>query len=258
VTRRKREPFEHSGGENGILLLHGFSGSPFEVRELGARLHRRGYSIYAPELPGHGGDVRVLGRVRRDDYLEAAEALFDLAQRRSKRVYVVGFSLGGALGLHIAQRRNPAALVTINSPVFMPPHVAVASRISKSIPLPVNINALFGHAGYVTVPASALATFLSVLARVRRGLHDVRCPLLVLHSARDTVVPVANASTIADAVSSPDRRVIILSHGPHLMTVGTRLDAIEPLVAEFLERMDRGHAPRGRISAESSANRPTR
>jgi carboxylesterase len=255
VTRRKRDPFEHAGGESGILLLHGFSGSPFEVRELGARLHQRGYSVYAPELPGHGGDVRVLGRVRRDDYLEAAEALFDLAQRRSKRVYVVGFSMGGTLGLHIAQRRDPAALVTVNSPVFMPPHVhhgAALSRVSKSIPVPVNLNALFDHEGYVTVPASALATFLSVLARVRRGLHDVRCPLLVLHSARDITVPVANAAAIADAVSSPDRRVIILSQGQHLMTVGTRLDTIEPLVAEFLERMDRGHARHGRTSAESS------
>jgi carboxylesterase len=255
VTRHKREAFEHAGGDTGILLLHGFSGSPFEVRELGARLHRRGYSVYAPELPGHAGDVRVLARVRRDDYLDAAEALFDLVQRRNERVYIVGFSMGGTLGLHVAQRREPAALVTINTPVFMPPHVhhgAAVSRVSKNIPVPVNINALFGHVGYPTVPASALATFLSVLERVRRGLHDVRCPLLVLHSARDITVPVANAAAIADAVSSPDRRTIILSQGQHLMTVGRWLDTIEPLMLEFLERMDRGHARDGRSSVGSS------
>lgn len=255
MTRDKRGPFEHAGGDTGILLLHGFSGSPFEVRELGARLHRRGYSVYAPELPGHSGDVRILARVQRDDYLEAADALFDLVQGRNERVYIVGFSMGGTLGLHIAQKRAPAGLVTINTPVYMPPHVhhgAAISRVSKNMPLPVNIYAMFGHIGYPTVPASALATFLSVLARVRRGLHDVRCPLLVLHSARDITVPVKNAAAIADAVSSPDKRVIILSQGQHLMTVGRWLDAIEPLIGEFLERMDRGHPRDGRTSVQSS------
>jgi carboxylesterase len=253
VTARKRGPFEHAGNDTGILLLHGFSGSPFEVRELGARLHQRGYSVYAPELPGHHGNARILARVQCADYLEAAEALFDVVQQRKERVYVVGFSMGGTLGLHIAQRRKPAALVTINSPVFMPRHVhhtAAVSRVSKDLPVLVNLNALFGHEGYATVPASALATFLSVLERVRKGLPDVRCPLLVVHSARDITVPVANATAIGDEVSSKDRRVIILSQGEHLITVGKWLDTIEPLIVEFLERMDRERARDSRTSAQ--------
>ena len=253
MTPRKREPFEHAGGDTGILLLHGVSGSPFEVRDLGARLHRRGYSVYAPELPGHSGDARALARIQRDDYLEAAEALYDVVQQRNKRVYVVGFSMGGTLGLHIAQKREPAALITINTPVFMPRHVhqsASLSRVSKDFPLLVNLNALlFGHAGYATVPAWALETFLSVLERVRKGLSKVRSPLLVLHSARDITVPVANASAISESVSSEDQRVIILSQGDHLITVGRWLDTIEPLIIEFLDRMDRGSVRDSRTSA---------
>ena len=256
MTHHKRAPFEQAGSETGILLLHGFSGSPFEVRELGARLHKRGYHVYAPALPGHYGDVRALSHVRPEDYLREAETAFDRVQSRSARVYVIGFSMGGTLALHVAQRRAPAARVTINTPGFMPRHVhhsAAVSRLHQKLPVPVNPRALLGsHIGYPTVPASALATFLAVLKHVRSGLHDVRCPLLVIHSKRDITVPVANATAIADAVSSADRRVIIVPQGDHLATVSPWLDVIEPHLFEFLERMDRGDTPAGRTKAELS------
>jgi len=258
VTPRKRsfEPFELPGGDDAVLLLHGFSGSTDEMRELGARLHARGYDISAPALPGHRGDVRELEHVTDEDYFAMALAQFDRLARARKRVYVAGLSMGGALGLYIAQHRTPAAVITISTPVRMPSHiyggVHLVARHRASVHLPVNLNAYFGGIGYPTVPASAVRTFLSVVTQVRARLPDVHCPLLVLHSARDLTVPFANAALIDASVGSVDRDVVVFDEGQHLMTVGRGLDVIEPYVSEFLIRVDREHARDGRTPAKPS------
>ncbi|MBV8171094.1 MAG: alpha/beta fold hydrolase [Candidatus Eremiobacteraeota bacterium] len=251
---RAWEGFELTGtAPAGILLMHGFSGSPDEVRELGARLHARGYSVRAPALPGHNGDVRELDRVSADEYLNAALGEFDRVESASERAYAVGFSMGGALALHIAQRRRPDAVVTINAPVRMPSHVYggvhLVARHQASVHLPVNPNAYLGTIGYPTVPAHAVRTFLDVVERVRDGLGDVHAPLLVLHSARDLTVPFSNAALIDESVASSHRDVVVLEEGQHLMTVGRWLDVIEPYIVEFLARMDRGHARDSRNGA---------
>lgn len=257
MTRRKRaaDAFELPGDDRAVLLMHGFSGSPHEVRDLGERLHAHGYSVVAPALPGHRGDVRELDGVTAGDYLDMALTRYEMLERSHTRVHVVGFSMGGALGLHIAQRKRPAAVVTINTPVRMPSHVdggvRLVARHRAHTHLPVNPNAYFGTVGYPTVPASAVATFLAVLAHVREGLADVHSPLLVLQSARDMTVPSANAALIDASVASRDRNVMVFREGQHLMTIGRWLDIIEPHIAEFLARADRGHARDSRTSKTS-------
>ncbi|MBV8281592.1 MAG: alpha/beta fold hydrolase [Candidatus Eremiobacteraeota bacterium] len=238
--------FELPGGDRGVLLLHGFSGSPDEVRELGARLNIQGYSVRAPALPGHHGDVLELDRVGEQEYLDSALDWFDRASTTFHKNFVVGFSMGGALALHIAQHRRPAGVVTVNTPVRMPSHVYggvhLVARHHARVHLPVNPNAYFGTIGYPTVPAHAVRTFLSVVERVRNGLPDVHTPLLVLHSIRDMTVPFANAALIDASVGSRDRDVVVLKEGQHLITVGRGLDVIEPYIVEFLARVDKGHA----------------
>jgi len=258
VTPRKRsfDSFELPGGDRAVLLLHGFSGSTDEVRELGARLNAWGYDVTAPALPGHRGDVRELETVTDADYFTMALAQFDRLARERERVYVIGLSMGGALGLYIAQHRAPAAVVTISAPVRMPSHVYggvhLVARHRASVHLPVNLNAYFGGIGYPTVPASAVRTFLSVVTQVRAGLADVHCPLLVLHSARDMTVPFANAALIDASVGSLKREIVVFDEGQHLMTVGRGLDVIEPYVSEFLVRADREHARDSRTQAKPS------
>ncbi len=245
--------FERSGGAASVLLLHGFSGAPAEMRELGDRLHARGYGVIAPALPGHAGDANALKGLGVDDYLRAAEEAYDVASLRSERLYIIGLSMGGALALHLAQSRSVSAIVTINAPVFMPAHVQhgvpFVARHAADAPLLVNLNALFGSIGYATVPASAVTTFLDVIAHVRGSLHEVRSPLLVLHSSRDATVPHGNAHEIMRAVASEDKQAVIFEEGRHLITVGRWLDTIEPPIIEFLTRMDRGARRDSRTNA---------
>ena len=249
------DAFEFAGGEKGVLLLHGFSGTPAEVRDLGARLHRLGYGVSGPILPGHSGEPRELEAIGVGDYLRAAEVAFDALRERHRVVHVVGFSMGGALGLYLAQNRQLDALVTINAPLEMPAHVQrsvpFVAKYAANAPLPVNPRALFGHPGYPAMPAHSVATFLDVLEYVRAGLAHLACPLLVLQGASDETVPASNADAIVRG-SGSHARSIIVPDAPHLMTMGRWLDTIEPFIARFLADADRGVARDGRNSAELS------
>ena len=253
VTRNHNAAaFEYAAGENGILLLHGFSGTPAEIRELGARLHSRGYGVSAPALPGHAGHTRSLDETTIDDYLQFAESAFDVVRRRYRAVYVVGFSMGGTLGLHLAQRRLPNALVTINAPIELSAHVhsgvPLVAKHAARVPLLVNPRALFGHPGQPAMPAHAVATFLGVLERVKAGLAEIEIPLLVVQGARDETVPVSNANAIV-AASGARSRSMMVPNAPHLLTMGRWLDVIEPAIASFLSEADRGQLRDARSSA---------
>jgi carboxylesterase len=230
-----------------VLLLHGFAGSPFEMRELGQRLERRGLAISTPALPGHATKPDDLLRIKADDYFAAAEAAWDETARRADRVYVVGLSMGGSLGLHLAATRPVAGLVTISTPLQASKLVSAGAplleRIHPQLPVPSRIGVrLSGDEGYSSIPISSVGAFLQVLERVRARIAHVRSPLLVIHSIYDPTIPVENARLIHAGVASTDRSLHITKRGLHLLTRPRYVGSIEPAIGDFIERLERAHA----------------
>jgi carboxylesterase len=188
------EPFALEGGKSGVLLFHGFSGSCFEVRALAGELNAAGFGVLAPALAGHGTVPDDLAGITCDEFFAHAEEAYRHAARRHRRLAVVGLSMGGTLGLHVAARYPIAGLVTISTPVFMSRLVSVsvplANRFIPQRRVISNYAAWRNEVvGYRTTPVSSLAVFLEVLNRVRRELSYVSQPLLAIHSANDTTVP---------------------------------------------------------------------
>src|SRR5438477_5580237 len=89
------------GGPRGVLCLHGFTGTPFEVRPLAEALAARGFTVSAPALAGHCGTLDELACTGWPDWLASAEQALDrlLAEVGGRPVAVAGFSLGGLLAL---------------------------------------------------------------------------------------------------------------------------------------------------------------
>jgi carboxylesterase len=234
------EPFTlGSGGSAGVLLLHGFSGSVSEIRALGHDLHAAGFGVVAPTLAGHGTTPQDLTRITRDDFLTSAEDAFRTAAERFARVYVVGLSMGGTLGLHLAARHDVSALVTVSAPVFM------GRLVSLSVPIAMRWaprrNVISNYAawrgevvGYKTTPLSSLGAFLDVLKIVRRELPRVDTPLLIIHSTGDQTVPAGNAQFIAAHVKSRVKHVRMYQGGRHLLTLPPHLPRVSNDVVEFL------------------------
>ena len=244
------EPFVLGEGGAGVLVFHGFTGSPFEVRALGELLHANGFSVFAPALAGHATAEADLEGTTADDYLEAAERAYDEASRRCQRLYVVGLSMGGTLGLHLATRYKLPGLVTISAPVFLYPMVnASVPVIEQWLPglrAPSNFAAWQGNViGYKSTSIGAVRVLVDVLDRVRAELKSVSSPLLILHSARDYTVPVSSAKAIHENVASALKRLELLEAGSHLMTIEPNLSLIGETVVGFLKQLERDACPEG-------------
>src|SRR6202034_3106811 len=97
------EPFEHDGGRVGVLLCHGFTGSPQSLRPWAQFLAEAGLTVSVPLLPGHGTSWQEMNRTTSDDWLATAgQALAEL-RAQCDEVFLMGLSMGGCLALRLAE-----------------------------------------------------------------------------------------------------------------------------------------------------------
>jgi carboxylesterase len=109
----EHQPFQLGEGMGGALLIHGFPGTPAEVRWIGQALANSGWHARGPLLPGFGPDIVNLGRRRRQDWLQAVKREWVALRGTHAISLLLGYSMGGALALHLAHEAPPDILVLI-------------------------------------------------------------------------------------------------------------------------------------------------
>lgn len=200
------------------LLIHGYLGSPFEMEPLAEPLRNLGLDVRLPVLPGHCSSISEFKKNNFDTWRSFIEQEYDKAQAEYENVAVIGLSLGGTFALHLAECRTPVAAVVMDAPVF--PYMAWPGQAwdwSKLF-LPV-VRKFYTNAvlqpwdeesykiapwkGYTKVvhPVQQL-NMLKGFRRVRKNLHKVTSPVLVMHDARDRAVRPENFLCIVQGVSS--------------------------------------------------------
>ena len=105
--------FESQRGDTGILLLHGLTGAPAEVKPLGDYLSERGISTLAPWLAGHGTSPGDLAKTRWQDWAESAREALESLQKRCSKVFVGGLSMGADQALHLASHFPVAGVLSM-------------------------------------------------------------------------------------------------------------------------------------------------
>lgn len=242
------EPFDLVGDDPlGVVLLHGFTSTPFEIGYLGQALAARGFSVTAPLLPGHGTSTDDLDRIRWPDWVAAVDAAVTRTRTRCDRVALVGQSLGGLLSLYVASKRSDVTCVTsLAAPLWLAGLGHWAARWTapgawldrvKTLPKlggsdvrdPV---ARKLNPAYRTIPTRALAELVTFMDVVDKVLPDVRQPVLVLHGQQDHTAPVECARYIASRTRA--YRVRILPRSYHLLAIDVERDIVASEVTSFL------------------------
>ena len=206
------EPFEHEGGHVGVLLCHGFTGSPVSMRPWADHLAAEGLTVSLPCLPGHGTrwqDMQITGW---QDWYAAVDKAFMALTERCEQVFVMGLSMGGALALRLAQEHGSAVrgLVLVNPAVTLSDRRLVALPVAKHV-----IPALKGisndikkpgmdEGAYPRMPLRALHSLRQGLRAVEADLPKVTQPVLVFRSPEDHVVPPESTRVLLTRVSSTD------------------------------------------------------
>jgi carboxylesterase len=122
IIQRSTDPFFYSAGKTGILLIHGFTGSPSEMRPMGKYLHQQGFTVSAPLLPGHGTSPEDLQQTKWQDWWMCVKnAFMALQQADVEKIAVVGHSMGGILALLLASeyQKELTSVVTLCAPIIV-------------------------------------------------------------------------------------------------------------------------------------------
>ncbi len=234
------EPFLFKGNGVGILLSHGFLGTPQSVRELGEWLHKFGFTVYAPRLTGHGTSIYDIEDSKYTDWLNDLEAGYLKLKETCHDVFIVGQSMGGALSLQLAAKfPDIKGAITINAALHVPaydqyrnvfgPHFVAEGAPDIKDPQAFEIT-------YDSVPLSAIHELQKVIELTADQLENVHTPILVLTSKSDHVVPPADSRKILREVSSTFKQQIMLENSYHVASLDFDKQIIAKSCYDFIKK----------------------
>jgi carboxylesterase len=235
------------------LCLHGYTGTPYEVRPLGEALSAHGFDVDAPLLTGHGHDPAVCNRTSWTTWLGDAVAAYDAGSSRSAgedglRV-VVGSSMGGLLALQLSLVRPVDALVLLAPALrfFPSQELAVAAlasglwRVRPFVPKEApggdvgDVDAQKNNPTYKVLPARGIVELWHLQRATARVLPQVTTPVCALHGDDDGTIDPASAAAIASAVASPVVEHHRLAKTRHLVGLDVERDVVTALALRFLD-----------------------
>jgi carboxylesterase len=239
------EPFSAPGGPVGVVLVHGFTGSPVSMRPWADYLATAGLAVELPRLPGHGTTWQQMNTTAWTDWYAEVDRSFLALAANCDDVLVAGLSMGGCLALRLAEERpdQVAGIVLVNPSVASENRqlsaVPVLKHVLKSVPGITNDMKKGGvdEYGYDRTPLKALHSLMRMWKLTRRDLHKVAAPLLVFRSAVDHVVEPLSTKLILEGVSSTDITERILDDSYHVATLDNDAPTIFAESAAFAKRV---------------------
>jgi carboxylesterase len=254
----KQTDFYLPGGRSGVLLIHGLTGTPTEMRLVGKGLNRAGFTVYGMQLAGHCGDEQDLLKTGWHDWYRSVGLAADRLRKDVDHMFVAGLSMGALLALKLAaDRPEEVDGLGLYGTTFVYDGWTIPwiSKLSFLLPLWVGLG--FGHrrkfhecfpygikderirhriagsmlngdsaaAGLPGNPWPSLAEFYRLSFRVRQQLHSIRTPCLVVHAVDDDVASLKNVRMIVRGVSGPVDTVL-LENSYHMVTVDQERDQV--------------------------------
>ena len=244
------EPFFLPGTNNtGCLLIHGFTGTPKEVRWLGEYLAGQGYTALGVRLAGHATRPEDMIRSTYTDWMASVEDGYHILKGVTPDVYLVGLSMGGALSLLMSTRLAVKGVVAISTPSELPRDYSLwLIRLvaffrpfhSKNNNPPgtgwFDHEAWRDHISYPLNPARSAGELKLLLGEMRAALPKVNVPTLLIHSRDDTYVLPDNMARIHAALGARDKEMLWVTGSGHVVTRdAARAQAFEA-IAKFLRR----------------------
>jgi carboxylesterase len=241
------EPFTHDGGSTGVLLCHGFTGSPKSMRPWAEYLAAEGLSVSLPRLPGHGTNWREMARTRWEDWFAEVSRSFEELSKRAGEVFVMGLSLGACLGLRLAEVRGDAVrgLVLVNPSLTADTKLFLLAPAMKYL-----VPSLKGitddikkpgvtELGYDRVPVRAAAALPRLWKLTRFGLGELTQPVLVYRSTEDHVVGPGSMQALRAGLPTGQLTVRSCEDSYHVATLDNDAPEIFAGSLEFIREHSR-------------------
>ena len=254
-------------GSHGVLLLHGFGDTPQTLSLLARRLHKAGYGVFAPLLPGHGRTMDVFRRSRAEEWIDAANRALLSMRIRHDSVRVVGLSMGGALAVLVASRDQAiSALVLIAPYLGMPRQLRFAAathwlwgglagdvnaRNPRSIHDAIEREQ---NLAYGSVTGRTLFELWKVVRRACKALPRVTSPTLIVQSREDPRVSPRVAEFALEQLGAAEKQLIWTEGAGHIITVDYGRERVFSEVERWL-RLHIGHGRQPLLTSKAAVER---
>ena len=245
-----------------VLLFHGLTGSPFELKKYGQFLYNNGYDVFAECLPGHGEKFEEIYTVKYEDWLDFAYSRFEKLKSEYENVFVSGLCLGAvlALAVGIKYKNKVSGIIALSTTLFldgwrlpwykcfMPLAFCTILRFYYNYPEcePHGVKNLKtrnavkkllekGNVGMNDFPMTGFRELLELSAFVRRNLKNVVAPILLIHSKEDDLTSTKSAETVNKKISSKDKEYIVLYDSYHMVLYDNEKEFVFNKSIEFIE-----------------------
>ncbi len=239
---------------SGVLIIHGFTATLDSVNALIGPLRDLGATVSVPVLKGHCADSpeKLRGVTWQDWMMDAEEAFLDLSSSVD-RLFIVGHSMGGLIALNLAAKYRDR----IDAIIVAAPAIRLVSMLAPDRPLhfltPVlqsvvknwDLKVAFSDpdstgAGvhYSWAPTDAIRSFFDLISFTHSRLHDISCPVLIMHNRTEKTVLPESASIVYDSIATPEEKkeLVWLERSQHQMFCDCEKERAVAIVVDYIRK----------------------
>jgi esterase/lipase/NAD(P)-dependent dehydrogenase (short-subunit alcohol dehydrogenase family)/acyl carrier protein len=264
-------------GNIGVLLIHGVSGTPGEMKSFGTALSNKGYTVAIPQLAGHCASFNVFKKSTRKDWAESVNRALIFLQKHCSIVFVGGLSTGAPMAIQAAvdSKEGVAGLMLLSSTLFtdgwnMPWYKRMVTKIIINTPLRYfaefhesqpygikneesrfnvehivqsfdkNVPSEFGN---MIKPAVVVHEIYKMLNHTKKILPKVTCPVLLLHSTTDDMASLTNVNYIKTKIASNRVDIHYLDDSYHLITIDNQKELVKQYAINFIASVCKDNQP---------------
>ncbi len=251
------------GGEHAVLLIHGLTGSPFEMKPLAKKLHRAGFTVKGPCLAGHGKTLESLQTTRWHDWYQTIYETFKALKKEYKTVSVVGLCMGALLALYLAfdVGDEVSSISLLSTTIFydgwslpwysflLPlcyypplryfysyeerePYGIKDERMRKRIAIGLKHNSI----AYSKFPAQSMKELFRLIRLTKKIIPKVKVPTLILHALEDDLASIKNADYVEKYIGSSHVRKIFIRDSYHMLTLDNQKDLVAEETIKFFQQ----------------------
>ena len=236
------EPFYVENGKVGVLISHGYTGSPQSMRYLAEGLAQAGFTVALPRLKGHGTTSVDMATATASDWIGDVEEAAAWLKKRCDILFMAGLSMGGTLTLFMAGQHPDwfkgiipiNAILSANNPdlaslAYMRGAPSEVQGVGGDIKAPG-----VAELAYPVVPVATVKELFALMKVTEELLPRITCPALIIASREDHIVPPINADTILQRLPGTNKQILWLENSYHVATLDNDKDIIVQRSIEFI------------------------
>ena len=247
----KTKYFDIQNSKSCIIAIHGFSSAPKEVEKLALFLNENNLSVHTPRLAGHGIISEELKDKKWEDWYKSVSRAITIASLQYKKIYIIGFSTGGLLGLLSTKKQYKefVGLICINAALHLNdvriktliPAISFWNDLVKAFSENIYTKEYIDNfpenpeINYNKHYINSIEQLSLLMNKTKKNLHKIKNPILIIQGKDDPIVNTSSAHEIYDKIGSRYKSLKIIEGSKHVIITGNNTDALFTYILDFIK-----------------------